>query len=170
MPAKSPAFRGSCHLTRSRSPRPDTCETARSGPLAISGGMFAPPKSRSLKVSNRKGLHPGTTANQHFTPHEMAVFSRLIGSQQGHRALTSETSWKSPRGRAFWHRGSADDHLSRAPGCWTEASLLFHVVALDQDTLSAHVEGFNHCGRSGALQPAGSENNINRVQARDGRA
>jgi hypothetical protein len=42
-------------------------------------------------------------------------------------------------------------HLSRAAGIWTEASLLFHVVALDQDTLLAHVEGFTHRGRSGAL-------------------
>jgi hypothetical protein len=42
-------------------------------------------------------------------------------------------------------------HLSRTPQGWTEASLLFDVVALDQDTFPAYVEGFDHCGRSGAL-------------------
>jgi hypothetical protein len=35
-------------------------------------------------------------------------------------------------------------HLPRASWRWTEVSLLFYVVSLDQDTLSGHVEGFNH--------------------------
>ena len=49
-------------------------------------------------------------------------------------------------------------HLSRAPWRWTEASLLFHVVILDQDTdqhviiaLQANFEGFSYCSRSGAV-------------------
>ena len=42
----------------------------------------------------------------------------------------------------------------------TKASLLFHVVGLDQMALKVHVERFGHCGRSGALQPAVHENDM----------
>ena len=67
---------------------------------------------------------------------------RVVGSGERPRA---DISGVSPVARTF----SVD--RSRTPWRWTEASLLFHVVAMDQVALQGHGERFGYSGRSGAL-------------------
>jgi hypothetical protein len=57
-------------------------------------------------------------------------------------------------------------YLPRALWRWEEASVLSHVVSVDQDTLPAYVEGLADCGRSNTLQPTSTEDNINQIEER----